>query len=79
MLPLPLPRTLEQIVRKDMARRGTWMDLGLDAETIGFDMGETILTELMEDTILSLACESPESECSMLQFELKDNKNNIHL
>lgn len=63
MLPLPPPRTLEQIVRKDMARRGTWMDLGLDAETIGFEMGEDILGELMEDTILSLVSESPESKC----------------
>ncbi|WVZ04833.1 hypothetical protein V8G54_018179 [Vigna mungo] len=58
VLPLPPPRTLEQIVRKDMARRGTWMDLELDAETIGFEMGEAILTELMEDTILSLISES---------------------
>ncbi|KAL5143811.1 Protein TRM32 [Glycine soja] len=63
ILPLPPPRTLEQIVRKDMARRGTWMDLGLDAETIGFEMGEDILGELMEDTILSLVSESPESKC----------------
>ncbi|KAL2958533.1 hypothetical protein AAZX31_18G214000 [Glycine max] len=63
MLPLPPPRTLEQIVRKDMARRGTWMDLGLDTETIGFEMGEAILAELMEDTILSLVIESPESKC----------------
>ena len=39
------------------------MDLGLDAETIGFEMGEDILGELMEDTILSLVSESPESKC----------------
>ncbi|KAL9315010.1 hypothetical protein ACSQ67_016011 [Phaseolus vulgaris] len=69
VLPLPPPRTLEQIVRKDMVRRGTWMDLELDAETIGFEMGEAILTELMEDTILSLVSESSVS----VQFELKDN------
>jgi len=52
-----------------MVRRGTWMDLELDAETIGFEMGEAILTELMEDTILSLVSESSVS----VQFELKDN------
>jgi len=69
VLPLPPPRTLEQIVRKDMARRGSWMDLELDAETVGFEMGEAILTELMEDTILSLVSESSES----IQFDLKDN------
>ncbi|GAU39470.1 hypothetical protein TSUD_159010 [Trifolium subterraneum] len=54
VLPLPPPHTLEQIVRKDMARNGTWMDLRLEAETVGFEMGDVILAELMEDTILSL-------------------------
>ncbi|RDX73404.1 hypothetical protein CR513_46995, partial [Mucuna pruriens] len=63
---LPPPRTLEQIVRKDMARRGTWMDLGIDAETIGFEMGEAILIELMEDAILSLVSESPERQREQL-------------
>ncbi|TKY65438.1 TRM32 protein [Spatholobus suberectus] len=79
VLPLPPLRTLEQIVRKDMERNGTWMDLGLDAETIGFEMGEDILAELMEETMLSLVSESPESKCSLLQFELKDNESSFHL
>ncbi|XP_061360051.1 uncharacterized protein LOC133304094 [Gastrolobium bilobum] len=79
VLPLPPPHALEQIVRKDMARSGTWMDLRLDAETIGFEMGESILAELMEDTILSLASDSPESNCSVLQCELKDSESNINL
>lgn len=61
VLPLPPPHTLEQIVRKDMARNGTWMDLRLDAEIVGFDMSDTILAELMEDTILSLVSQSTES------------------
>ncbi|KAJ1408631.1 hypothetical protein SESBI_23413 [Sesbania bispinosa] len=79
VLPLPPPHTLEQIVRKDMARRGTWMDLQLDVETVGCEMGDAILAELMEDTILSLVSESTESKCSLLQFELKDNESNINL
>lgn len=58
VLPLPPPHTLEQIVGKDMARNGTWMDLRLDAEIVGFEMGDTILAELMEDTILSLVSQS---------------------
>lgn len=61
VLPLPPPHTLEQIVRKDMARRGTWMDLQLDVETVGCEMGDAILAELMEDTILSLVSESTET------------------
>jgi hypothetical protein len=58
---IPPPHTLEQIVRKDMARNGTWMDLRLDAETVGFEMGDVILVELMEDIILSLVNQSTES------------------
>ncbi|KAI5428667.1 uncharacterized protein LOC127127082 isoform X2 [Lathyrus oleraceus] len=61
VLPLPPPHTLEQIVRKDLARNGTWMELRLDAETVGFEMSDTILVELMEDAILSLVSESTES------------------
>ncbi|KAK2361995.1 Phosphatidylinositol N-acetyglucosaminlytransferase subunit P protein [Trifolium repens] len=58
---IPPPHTLEQIVRKDMARNGTWMDLRLDAETVGFEMGDVILVELMEDIILSLVNQGTES------------------
>ncbi|KAK7295088.1 hypothetical protein RJT34_17991 [Clitoria ternatea] len=78
VLPLPPPRTLEQIVRKDMEKRGTWMDLGQDAETLGFEIGEAILAEMMEDTILNFVSESSESKCS-LQFELGDNESSINL
>ncbi|RDX63605.1 hypothetical protein CR513_57945 [Mucuna pruriens] len=74
-LPLPPPRTLDKIVKKEMDKNGTWMDLRLEAETIGVEMGEAILAELMEDTILSCARKSPENECSQLQFEYKDNEN----
>jgi hypothetical protein len=59
-----------------MARNGTWMDLRFDAETVGFEMGDVILVELMEDTILSLVNQITESEC-VLQFELKDIESNI--
>ncbi|XP_027349562.1 uncharacterized protein LOC113861145 [Abrus precatorius] len=79
VLPLPLPRTLEQIIRKDMGRSGTWMNLGPDAEMVGVDMAEAILAELMDDTIPSLVSESPESKCSLLESELKDNESNINL
>ncbi|XP_057435641.1 uncharacterized protein LOC130728258 isoform X2 [Lotus japonicus] len=74
VLPLPPPHTLEQIVRKDMERNGAWMDLRVHAETVGFEMGEVILAELIEDTILSLVSEGTESSSFLLQFELKDNE-----
>lgn len=66
LLQLPLPRSLDQIVRKDMERTGTWLDLRFDAETIGFDLGEAILGDLLEDTILSYVSESPKSEFDVL-------------
>ncbi|KAF7844515.1 uncharacterized protein G2W53_001420 [Senna tora] len=77
LLPLPPPHTLDQIVRRDMARSRTWMDLGFDAEIVGFEMGEAILAELMEDTILSCVSESPASTCSQIQSDFidKDNSN----
>ncbi|KAF3441499.1 hypothetical protein FNV43_RR15413 [Rhamnella rubrinervis] len=70
LLQLPLPRTLDQIVRKDLARTGTWLDVRLDIETIGFDMGDVILEDLMEDTILTFLDVSPTGEHAAI-LELK--------
>lgn len=62
LLHLPLPRSIDQIVRKDMARTETWMDLRFDMEAIGFNLGEDILVDLLEDTILGYISESPRTE-----------------
>ncbi|XP_056160478.1 uncharacterized protein LOC115691753 isoform X2 [Syzygium oleosum] len=53
LLPLPLPRSLEQIVRKDMSRAGAWMDLRFDVENIGVEMSEAIIAELMDEIMSS--------------------------
>ncbi|KAJ4904313.1 Phosphatidylinositol N-acetyglucosaminlytransferase subunit P-related [Raphanus sativus] len=55
LLPLPSPHTLDQIVRKDLARTGSWMDLGFDIGCIGSQTGEIILDELLEE-IISSSC-----------------------
>ncbi|OIW16840.1 hypothetical protein TanjilG_06880 [Lupinus angustifolius] len=65
-LPTSPPLTLEKNVRKDMEKNGAWMDLRFEAETVDFEMGEAILSELMEDTILSCVSESSESKCCEL-------------
>ncbi|CAI8607292.1 unnamed protein product [Vicia faba] len=52
LLSVPPPHTLDKIVRKDMEKRGSWMDLRFGAETVGFEIGDAILAVLMEDTIL---------------------------
>ncbi|KAI3441790.1 DUF4378 domain-containing protein [Psidium guajava] len=53
LLPLPPPRSLEQIVQKDMSRMGTWMNLRFDVENIGVEMSEAIIAELIEEILLS--------------------------
>ncbi|XP_061373562.1 uncharacterized protein LOC133315893 [Gastrolobium bilobum] len=78
-LSFPPPCTLDKIVRKEMEKRGSWMDLRFEAETVGFEMGEAILAELMEDTILSCVSRSLENDCSQLQIEYEDNKSSINV
>ncbi|KAI9089912.1 hypothetical protein K1719_028882 [Acacia pycnantha] len=75
--PLSPPHTLDQIVRKDMARSGAWMDLQFDAEQVGFEMGEAILAELMEDTIWSCVSENLESKGFEILCEAKDEESSI--
>lgn len=77
LLQLPLPRTLDQIVRKDIERTGTWLDLQFDAETIGFELGESILGDLMEDTISCYVNESSENEHGVLS-ELEESKETVN-
>ncbi|KAF8380227.1 hypothetical protein HHK36_027709 [Tetracentron sinense] len=54
LIPQLPPRTLDQIVGKDLAKSGTWMDLRFNTEDIGMEMEEAILEELMEDAIFEL-------------------------
>lgn len=76
--PLPVPPTLDQTVRKDMAKSGTWMDLRNDTDVFGIKMGEYILEDLMEDTILSYVNGSLEMESPDLPAEeLKERKSGI--
>ncbi|KAL1192132.1 Protein TRM32 [Cardamine amara subsp. amara] len=51
LLPLPSPHTLDQIVWKDLARDGNWMDLRFDIGCISSEIGEIFLDELLEEII----------------------------
>ncbi|XP_010427014.1 PREDICTED: uncharacterized protein LOC104711931 [Camelina sativa] len=53
LMPLPLPHALDQIVRKDMARAGNWLDIRCDIDCIGFETSELILDELLEELTLN--------------------------
>lgn len=62
LLPLPQPLTLDHLVRKDMSRTRTWMNIHSDAETIGTETCEAIFEDLVDDTILSCVFDSSESD-----------------
>ncbi|XP_012083387.1 uncharacterized protein LOC105642980 isoform X2 [Jatropha curcas] len=72
LLPLPLPHTLEQIVRKDMAKTGTWMDFRNDSETMIIEISEAIVKDLMEETMVSCVNEISETGIPSFPAELKD-------
>lgn len=78
LIPLPLPHTLDQTVRKDMAKSGTWMDIRFDTDCTCIEMGDAILEELMEDIILSCVNESPERGCPTLLAELKESESSTN-
>lgn len=50
----PAPHSLDQLVRTDMAKPGTWMDLRVETDNIVIELENFILEELVEDMILSL-------------------------
>uniref|UniRef100_M4F8C8 DUF4378 domain-containing protein n=1 Tax=Brassica campestris TaxID=3711 RepID=M4F8C8_BRACM len=68
LLPLPLPRALDQIVRKDMAKAGNWLDIRCEIDCIGFETSELILEELLEEVALNCL---NNTEHSLLPAELK--------
>ncbi|XP_042511065.1 uncharacterized protein LOC122086365 [Macadamia integrifolia] len=54
LLPQNQPLALDQILEKDMAKAGKWMDLRFDFELISNEMGDIILEELTAETIYEL-------------------------
>ncbi|CAL9232610.1 unnamed protein product [Arabidopsis halleri] len=71
LLPLPLPHALDQIVRKDMARAGNWLDIRCDIDCIGFETSELILDELLEELTLNSL---NNTEHSLVPPELKTDE-----
>ncbi|XP_010556536.1 PREDICTED: uncharacterized protein LOC104825840 [Tarenaya hassleriana] len=56
LLPLPLHSALDQIVRKDMAKAGNWLDIRGGIDCIGAETGELVLQELLEEFVLDWYC-----------------------
>ncbi|CAN0921726.1 Protein TRM32 [Linum grandiflorum] len=55
LLPFPSPRTLDQVVRKDMMKIGVWMDIRRDTETVLVDISNVVFEELIEETVFCLS------------------------
>ncbi|KAI3444536.1 hypothetical protein Pfo_001201 [Paulownia fortunei] len=67
----PQPHSLDQLVKRDLVRSGKWMNLQSDIELIGFEMEETIFSELVEETVLSFVDDTSECEFAVLGAESK--------
>lgn len=70
----PLPQSLDQLVRKDMAKsksksksRAAWMDLRADTQHIGEEMEKAILETLVEDLVSSFVDDTSHSNYVLLQ------------
>ncbi|WCJ22786.1 Phosphatidylinositol N-acetyglucosaminlytransferase subunit P-related [Euphorbia peplus] len=70
--PLPVPRTLDQIVKKDMSKNGTWMDMQFDCEAMIVEIGEAIFSDLLEETMLSCIDGSSENRDTSILVEQMD-------
>jgi hypothetical protein len=86
LLPLPMPHTLDQLVKKDMAKTGTWMNLQYDIETILVEIGEDIFEDLMEEIVFGdlmeenlfiHANESLEGGNQLISAELKETESSM--
>lgn len=71
------PHSLDQLVKKDMERSGTWMNLRLDLGHIGVEMGEIILEELVDDTILSISGDNMECAKDVLLPVTSENESSV--
>lgn len=60
LLNTPPPHSLDQLVKKDMARSAAWMDLKSDLENIGIRIEAAIFEELVAETLLSIANDTSE-------------------
>lgn len=55
-------QSLDQLVRKDLGKSGTWMELQSETEYIVIEMGKLILEGLMDDTFSIIVNDSMEVE-----------------
>lgn len=74
----PAPHSLDQIIRKDMAKPRRWMDFHCESDHIVVELENLFLEEMMEDTILSFDKDNTENKLSvLLDDSIKDEESAI--
>ncbi|CAI9764212.1 unnamed protein product [Fraxinus pennsylvanica] len=68
----PSPQSLDQFIKRDTTKHEKWMCLQSDIEHIGTELGEMIFNELVENTVLSFANDTPEYEFTVLPVESEE-------
>lgn len=53
-LPHPSPVTLEQLVEKDLAKRGSWLNVQLDIQDIVIEVEEDVLEKLVLEIVFEM-------------------------
>lgn len=72
LLQYPQLESLDQLLKKDMAKSRTWMDLPLDIRHIGTEMEEAFFDNLVEDTITSFIHDALESDILASSADLNE-------
>ncbi|CAI9101878.1 OLC1v1000024C2 [Oldenlandia corymbosa var. corymbosa] len=62
LLQYPSPQSLDQLLKKDMAKSRTWMNLRLDFQHIGEEVEDIIVDDLIEDIISTFISDAPPTD-----------------
>lgn len=75
LLQYPSPQSLDQLLKKDMAKSRTWLDVRLDIQHIGMEMEEAILDKLVEDIASSFFYDALENDSLSSLADLNEVQN----
>ncbi|KAM7511981.1 hypothetical protein LguiB_010856 [Lonicera macranthoides] len=79
LLCYPPHHSLDQLVRKDMAKSGSWMDLQFEKESMVIELINLVLEEMTEETVFSFINEITEGEALVLLDEISEDERSVCL
>ncbi|KAM7506541.1 hypothetical protein LguiA_016994 [Lonicera macranthoides] len=74
LLCYPPHHSLDQLVRKDMAKSGSWMDLQFEKESMVIELINLVLEEMTEETVSSFINERNEGEALVLIDKISEDE-----